>query len=157
MHLLSSHSARPLRRTAHGFTLVEVTVSLGVLGLAVLATYGGITAGISGIRLARENLRATHILIDKLEAVRLYTWSQVNTPGFLPATFTEPYDPLTTNLSSGVLYSGTVQVEPYPVATTYATDMRVVRVTVQWQTGGLPRSRQMSTYVSRSGLQNYLY
>lgn len=152
-----SRHQRQAARKLRAFTLVEVTVSLGVLGLAAMAVYGGITAGISGIRLARENLRATQILIDKLENIRLYTWSQLNTPGFVPTSFVEPYDPLATNLTSGVAYTGTLAIEPHPVATTYAADMRVVRVTVQWQTGGLQRSRQMSTYVSKSGIQNYLY
>jgi type II secretory pathway pseudopilin PulG len=157
MRLFAARSHRPQTRHTRAFTLVEVTLSLGILGLAVLAVYSGITAGISGIRMARENLRATQILIDKLEGIRLYTWSQLNTPGFVPTSFVEPYDPLATNLTSGIRYAGSVQIEPHPAATSYAADMRVVRVSVQWQTGGLQRSRQMSTYVSKSGIQNYLY
>ncbi|MFM1769673.1 MAG: hypothetical protein RJA22_2202 [Verrucomicrobiota bacterium] len=157
MRLDPLHSSHGPRNARNAFTLMEVTVCLAILGVAVLAIYGGITAGISGIRMARENLRATQILLDKMEGIRLYTWSQLNTPGFIPASFVEPYDPLSTNLSSGVLYSGTVEITPHPGNATYSADMRAVRVTVNWQTGGLPRSRQLSTYVSESGIQNYLY
>jgi hypothetical protein len=35
--------------------------------------------------------------------------------------------------------------------------MKKVIVTLNWTTGKLPRTRSISTYVSRYGLQNYIY
>lgn len=152
------HALRPCRRFSGGaFTLVELMVSMAIVGIVVLAIYGAISSGISGIRMARENLRATQILIEKMEGLRLYTWDQLNTPGFVPTSFVVPYDALSTNMNSGVRYYGTVTISNYPHTTSYAPAMRQVTVSLRWQTGNLNRSRELSTYVSESGIQNYIY
>lgn len=149
----------PSRRCRRGaaFTLVELMVSMAIIGIVVLAIYGAISSGVTSIRMARENLRATQILIEKMEGLRLYTWGQLNTPGFVPTSFVVPYDALSTNLNAGVRYYGTVVITDYPHNTSYAADMRLVKVSLRWHTGGLARSREFSTYVSESGIQNYLY
>ena len=36
-------------------------------------------------------------------------------------------------------------------------NMRAIIVTVNWTNGNVPRSRTMSTYVARNGVQNYVY
>src|SRR5262245_60113042 len=106
---------RPARpRPGRAFTLVEVTVSLAIVGIVVLAIYGGLSAGITSIRMARENLRATQILLDKTESLRLYTWEQLNAPGFVPKNFIVPYDSTVTNTNSGVLYYGTITIQDFP-------------------------------------------
>lgn len=149
---------RPSRRISGGaFTLVELMVSMAIVGIVVLAIYGALSSGVSSIRMARENLRATQILIEKMEGLRLYTWEQLNTPGFVPTSFVVPYDALSTNLNSGVRYYGTVTIGNYPHTTSYAPAMRQVTVSLRWQTGSLNRSRELSTYVSESGIQNYIY
>lgn len=152
------HALRPPRRPTTGaFTLVELMVSMAILGIVVMAIYGAISSGVSSIRMARENLRATQILIEKMEGLRLYTWDQLNTPGFVPTSFVMPYDALSTNLNSGVRYYGTVTISNYPHTTSYAPAMRQVTISLRWQTGSLNRSRELSTYVSESGIQNYIY
>jgi prepilin-type N-terminal cleavage/methylation domain-containing protein len=72
-------SANQRRRTAAraAFTLVELVVAMAVIGVVVVSLYGGITSGISSVRMARENLRATQILVEKTEAIRLYRWDQI--------------------------------------------------------------------------------
>jgi hypothetical protein len=35
--------------------------------------------------------------------------------------------------------------------------MRRIIVTVTWDSGGVKRTRNMTTYQSRNGLQNYVY
>jgi hypothetical protein len=37
----------------------------------------------------------------------------------------------------------------------YSDDLRLITVEVSWETQGLPRSRRISTYFSRWGVQNY--
>ena len=149
---------RPNRtRRGGAFTLVEVIVSIAIVGIVVLAIYGGISAGVTSIRMARENLRATQILLEKTESLRLYTWDQLNAPGFVPKNFIAPYDATLTNTNSGVLYYGTVTIIPFPNSVSYADDMRRVKVQVNWKTGSMPRTREILTYVSKSGIQNYLY
>ena len=143
--------------SGHGFTIIELMVCVFIIGIVVMAIYGAISSGIGSIRLARENLRATQILIEKMEGIRLYTWEQVNSPGFVPTTFVVPYDALATNTNSGVRYFGTITITNYPNSTTYGSEMRLVTVRLNWRTGNLDRTRELSTYVAQSGIQNYIY
>ena len=148
---------RSSRGTA--FTFVEVTVSMAIVGTVVVAIYAGISAGVSSIRMARENLRATQILLEKTEIIRLYTWEQINTNGFMPKNFIVPYDATLTNTNgAGVLYYGTVTITKFvPNNVSYADDLLRVRVELNWKTGSVPRTREILTYVSKSGIQNYMY
>jgi len=148
-------SRRPTARSA--FTLVELIVAMAVIGIVVVALYGGITTGYSSVRLARENLRATQILVEKMEAIRLYDWEQLTTPSFVASSFSVPYDPADTTNTTKVIYSGQVSITPVSLPASYTNDMRLVTVQLTWNTAGLPRTRQLSTYVCRTGLQNYLY
>jgi prepilin-type N-terminal cleavage/methylation domain-containing protein len=145
-------------RQRGAFTIVEVSVSMAILGIVVLAIYGALSSGITTIRMARENLRATQILLEKMEGIRLYTWEQLNSPGFIPTNFIVPYDARATNTNSaGVLYYGRISIGNITNTTTYADAMRQVVVTLDWTTGTIPRTRSIQTYVSQAGIQNYLY
>jgi type II secretory pathway pseudopilin PulG len=147
------------RRAA--FTLVEVLMSVGVIGVTFFALYAGITYGFTVLVIARENLRATQILMEKMETIRLYNWDQINSNGFIPTEFVVPFSAtnMGTNFgtSSGVLYYGTMTITDAPVTEVYGVDMRFVTVTVHWESNRQPRTRTMSTLVSRYGLQNYIY
>jgi type II secretory pathway pseudopilin PulG len=147
--------AKRMRRTLAAFSLAEVTVGMGLLGTVVGALFSSLTSGFFTMQLARENLRATQIMLEKVETIRLYSWSQLNTPGFIPTNFTAYYDPQATN--SGVLYSGTLTLSPAPINASYSNDLKQVTVRVNWQTGSLPRTREFTTYVARNGLQSYIY
>ena len=163
-------------RTARsGFTLTEAVVAMAVVGIMVLSLYGGITSGFFTVRVARENLRATQIMVEKMEVIRLCTWDQINSNGFIPTDFTAPYYPDTTAITSsstnsvitttvgraeGLTYTGKITISPVASAAingTYTGDLRQVTVDLSWVTQGLPRSRRISTYVSRYGIQNYLF
>jgi prepilin-type N-terminal cleavage/methylation domain-containing protein len=145
--------------TQRGFTLVEVMVSLSVLGFMVISLYAGISSGFAVIKIARENLRATQILQERMEVLRLIKWADVLAPGFIPTTFTAPYFANdATNTTAGTFaYTGTVTVTNTPLSETYATNMRMIQIDLNWTSGNIVRSRQMTTYVSQYGLQNYLY
>ena len=110
------------------------------------------------LRMARENQRATQIILEKVETIRLYTWDQVNSNGFVPRTFTDYYDPQALSGSRGVLYSGTMAITNVPFSTSYSTNLRHLTVTLSWNTAGtMPRFRTLSTLVAKDGLQNYVY
>src|ERR1051325_10979891 len=88
------------------FSLIEVTVGMGILGTVVGAVLSGFTAGIFSMKMAREKLRATQIMLERMETIRLYSWDQINTAGYLSNSFNAFYDPNATN-APGLTYSGT--------------------------------------------------
>jgi hypothetical protein len=107
----------------------------------------------------RDNLRATQIMLNRVEGLRLYNWGALNS-GEMPTNFIETYYGVdTTNVNKGTIYTGTVRIEPAPLTptATYCSNMmRRVTVQVVWTNGSLEHRRQVSTYVSEYGLQNYL-
>ena len=145
-----------LRRNLAAFSLIEASVGMAVIGIVVGAMLTGITTGTFTLRMARENIRATQIMLEKVETIRLYSWDQINTPGFIPPTFTNTYDPQGTP-SMGLTYNGTLRIDPAPVNSSYSNDMRMVTVHLSWQTGNLQRDRDFTSYISRNGLQDYIY
>ena len=148
----------PVRRTSRngGFGLIDALFAMVIAGVMFLALYSGLAFGFKVIRMARENTRATQIMLEKMETVRLYTWTQITNTGFIPTNqFTVPYYAVGTN--SSLLYTGRVLVEASGVGSSYADNMRKVTVQLQWAPTGLLRSRSMSTYVARNGLQTYVY
>jgi type II secretory pathway pseudopilin PulG len=138
------------------FTLVEVTISMGLLGLVLSMLYNGITAGFFTVRMGRENLRATQIMLEKAETLRLYSWGQITNRGYIKTNFTALYDPKSTS-GKGAVYSGTIEIEPSDIGTDYGNDMKRVTITLNWQTGGLKRTRELQSFVSRYGMQDYIY
>jgi len=145
-----------------GYTFAEVLVAAGILGFVATTLYGAFSAGYCLIQSTRENLRATQIMMQKMESIRLFTWSQVcDTNRYLKPLFTEAYDPLgTTNKCGGAKYTGYMSAA-VPAAgdlpETYRTNMRTVTVTLYWTNylGAKPivHSRTMQTRVARNGMQ----
>lgn len=149
---------RTVRRTSRngGFGLVDALFAMVIAGVMFLALYAGLAFGFKVIRFARENTRATQIMLEKMETVRLYTWTQITNVGFIPTNkFTVPYYAVGTN--SSILYTGRVVIEASGVGTSYADNMRKVTVQLEWAPTGLLRARSMSTYVTRNGMQTYVY
>ena len=151
------------KRLLAAFSIVEATV-----GLAILATVGGalmtgIAQGFFTMQMARENLRATQIMLEKVETIRLYDWDQITNSGpalgassFIPVSFTNYYDPNGT--AHGATYRGTMRILPATmIDSSYSNEMRLVTVTLNWQTLNLSRTRTFTTFISRDGLQNYVY
>lgn len=131
-----------------------------LVGGLVVTLFGGLSGGFAVVQLARENLRGTQILQEKMETIRLCTWAQINTPAFVPATFTEPFFATTSTNSAlaGITYTGMVSVADAPLSVEdYSRDLKLVTVAVHWRSGGVARDREMKTFVSRYGLQNYIY
>src|SRR5215510_15130781 len=123
------------QRAAAAFTLVEVVVGMLVIGISVVALYGAISSAYNTVCFARENLRATEILTEKTEALRLYDWDQITTKGFIPDTFAVPFDPINTN-APGPTYNGRIKIRNFPHAVSYGTDMQLVTIDVQWTSRG---------------------
>src|SRR5260370_13468687 len=76
------------RRGPSAFSLIEVVVAVAVILVAFLAIFANMTFGLSVTQLSRENLRATQIMLDKMEGVPLYAWGQLTNSSFLVPSFT---------------------------------------------------------------------
>jgi hypothetical protein len=148
----------PVRACAAAWTLPEVMIAVLVAAFAFASLYLGLAQGFSITRLNRENLRATQILAEKTETLRLYTWDQINAAGFVTTKFTNyTYPDGLAKGQQGITYSGTIGITAAPVTEIYKGDLKQVVITLNWTTGSIQHQRQMTTLVSRYGLQNYIY
>lgn len=155
---IERNSLRPLR-VAAAFTIAETVVAMAVLGIMFGSFFAGLSLSFSIVQSAREGMRATQILSEKMETIRLYTWDQITATNF-QATFNP-----TANVSgvpgsgvSGVIYTGQVSVAVAPINNkeSYAADVKAVTVSLKWRSGAILHQTEMTTFVSRYGMQNYI-
>ena len=147
------------RRPESGMSLVDVIMAVALLGVMAGGIFGSFRYGFFSLQLLRENQRATQILLEKVETIRLYSWDQVNTPGFIPTNLpTEYYDPQAPAGAQGVAYNGTLSAPTnVPFSTSYSANLRQLTITLNWTTGNIPHTRRLTTYIAKDGLQNYVY
>ena len=157
MKILCRNSVRGRRQRLAAFSLAEVSVGVAILGTVFAALLTGFANGMFTMQMARENLRATQIMLEKMETIRLYSWDQINSNGYIASTFTSKYDPQAPSDHQGVTYAGTMLITNAPLSTSYASNMKLVVVTLNWKTANLNRTRQFKSYVSRYGMQDYIY
>jgi type II secretory pathway pseudopilin PulG len=155
-----------------GFTLVEALFSLAMVGVLIICMYSAFSSGFGGVQNEREDARATQILVTKMEQMRLLNWDQVTTNGF-PDEFTENFNPEVPVAGSSkgktkgkgkgksmdpLVYYGEIKVRKGPNDVSYQDDLRQIEISVEWETpNGRRRERNVTTYVARYGLQNYVY
>lgn len=169
LHHAESATSRASRgRTGlDAFSVIEVLVGVAIVAVALVSLFAGIFSSFVLTKTAREDLRATQIILERLEGVRLYNWNQLVYSNMIPADFTTFYYPMAKpGESVGITYRGTVEIET-PVMNppaSYSANMRSVTVSVFWTnyygphlTNELVRSRTMTTYQSRDGIQNYVF
>lgn len=162
--------ARLSQSEQHAYTLTEVLIAVGVTAVMLGSFFVALSSSFEVTQRVRENLRATQILVQRVETVRLYTWDQLRNVGtnkMFQTNFSEYYDPYgaTNGLGQGVVYYGTIQVSTNPTTVlgnySYAANVALVSVTLRWtnttQKTSLPHERQFQTLVARSGMQKYVY
>jgi len=144
------------------FTLVETLVAILVVGMLVMALVSGMTVAVRTVQFAREEQMATQIMAEKLDTIRLYSWDKIITPGYVPISFQTPIYPgaegavvVDTNPLS--YFNGKVTIANSGMSESYKDEVRLVTITMSWQTAGVSRSRSMSTYVAHYGLQTFVY
>jgi len=147
-------------RWQRGYTLVEVVIAVAILAVMFVALYTGIAFGFRVTRSERENLRATQIILERMEGIRLFRFDQLSDTNLNPTTFTRTYYPQATgNQSQGITYTGTVTVDTnitLDPSVTYSSAMKKITVQLNWVSEGTPRTRSISTYASQNGIQNYI-
>jgi type II secretory pathway pseudopilin PulG len=138
-------------------TLVDVIMAVAMVAVMAGGVIGALTYGFFTMQMVRENQRATQIILERVEAIRLYNWSQVTNNGFIPPTFTDVYDPQAGTNSQGVIYSGTVTKSSVPFTNSYSPYMIQLTIGLTWNTRSITRTRSLTTYIARDGVQNYVY
>ena len=139
------------------YTLPELLVATFVLGVFVVSLYAGFGSGFGLLRLVREDARATEIIQQKIETLRLCPWSQLSA---FPTSFKEMYDPsASTNDPRAMIFNGTIALTTPDISTSYATNLRLVTIIVFWtnrDTGkAIVRTNQGQTQIARYGMQSY--
>ena len=144
--------------TRGGFSLLEVIAAMVVCGIVFISLYAGMSQGMNITQISRENLRATQVMIERLESIRLNTFEQLSTPGFVPTSaIPEPYYAVSSNDNGGFNYEVIVTISNAPMTALYSDDLKLVNVKVTWTTGGVFKTREISTLIARNGLQAYVY
>jgi hypothetical protein len=145
------------RRNA-AFTLAEVVIASGLIAISCVSLLIALSMGFSTVQASRENLRATQVMVQKLETLRIYNWTELQSTNFVKPKFSEYFNPLATN---GVLYSGQISLSvPTNLPPSYTDQVYTVTVSVCWTNyvRGQPivHNRQMQTYAALHGIQNYV-
>jgi prepilin-type N-terminal cleavage/methylation domain-containing protein len=140
---------RAVPRQQSGYTFIEVIVAVSLLVIAVIGLCGAFSFGFSSIKLSQEDLRASQILLQKVETLRLYDWSRI-TNGYIPTSFTNYY-----STNGGAVYVGTIAIDPAPTTESYSNALRQVTVSLSWVSTKAPRYRVVTTLVSQNGIQTY--
>ena len=156
------------REAESAFSLLEVLIAAVVISIIYAALFTGINSTFALLQTTRENLRATQIIVSRMEGLRLCAWSssQLFSTNVVPARFSDTFYPLGLNstTNNSTVYFGTMTITPGPTvspAASYGTNLALVTVTVTWTNGGSGKptahTRSMSTYVAKYGMQNYIY
>jgi hypothetical protein len=141
---------------------VEVICAVLIAAIAASVLFVGFDNGFAVLRTTREDMRATQILMQKTEAVRLCTWQQLTNVNKI-GTFKESYFPAGTT-NPGTLYFGTISTlgtASSDIPDTYRNSLHLITITVVWTNYIGPRlvahTRQMQTLSAKNGMQNYLF
>lgn len=142
---------------AAAFTMPELLFSVVCFSIVATGVYTGLAQGFKIVTGTQESLRATQILQEQAEVLRLYTWDQINTEGFIPTNFTRSFYLSGTQATSGLTYTGQIQIQNPALSESYSNDIKAVTVTLSWNQGNVQHQRQATTLISRYGLHNYYY
>lgn len=142
-----------------GFTFVESMVAILTGAVMLTALYSSLAFGFATVKLTREDLRATQILLQQLELLRLTSFSSITN-----GTFTDYFDPSgVSNGKAGTKYTITITTNA-PTASDmpvqpvyYMNNMRKITVTAAWTNSNQLRTRTLTTYASKNGIQSYVY
>jgi hypothetical protein len=153
---LTHHQAR----AESAYTLAEVVIASAIVAVMAVSLYLGISSGFGMVNMSRQNLRATQIALEKMETMRMYSWDQVNSNGFVPETFTAPFFPAVTGApgsDGGLTYYGKTEITGADLPSAYSNDVRMVVVTITWTNRNIAQKREMRTLISQYGMQRYIY
>lgn len=159
----SDASGKAVRRgpsSISGFTLAETVVAVLLASIMFLAIYACFGSGWGMIKMTSQDLRATQVLMQRLERIRLCDFTQVTNASVNPPTSIEYFDPKNQGAGKGgvaytITYSSAIPASG-TIPDAYRTSMFLVTVGAWWTNGTTVHNRSMQTYVARDGIQSYV-
>src|SRR4051795_12092838 len=136
------------KRKAGGTSMVDVVVAVAIIAITCIGLVGSLSYGFFTMGMTRENQRATQILLETVETIRLYNWDQVNSNGFIPSTFTGVYDPQAPVGQQGLTFYGTIATNSANIGATINSNLMVMTVVLNW-TNRVPHHRTNVTYIAK--------
>jgi hypothetical protein len=131
-------------------------IGVMVMFIVFVTVYMGFSQGFATIRITQENLRATQILEEQTEIIRLYTWDQLTNATaskIIPTTKTNYFYP--SGATKGIAYLTTITIADAGLTESYNKDLRRVTFQITWTSGQRSQTNSMTTLVSHYGLHNY--
>ena len=144
------------RRRASAFTLVETAVATLLAAVMLPAIYASTAAGFALVQVTRENMRATQIILQRMEGIRLSSYKLIQDPTSYPTNSTDYF--CTNGKTNGAAYNISYNWQPGPVSLppSYRSNVVLVTVNASWTSGKVQRNRSMQSYVARYGIQRYV-
>lgn len=136
--------------------MVDVVVSVAIIAIMCTGLVGSLTYGFFVMGSARENSRATQVMLETLESIRLYNWDQLHSNDFVPAAFTNTYDPQAVSGSQGFTYYGSIVTNSVGLAP-IGSNLISMTVSLRWTNRGIPHYRTVTTFIAKDGIQNYVF
>ena len=144
---------------AAAFTLIEAAVATLLAAIAIPAFYGCLGTGFAMVTSTREDLRATQIILQRMEAIRLSGYDVLTNSTSYPTSITDYYTPAgQANGTAGTVYTVSYKWAPGPVTLppSYRSNMALITVNASWNSGNVLQTRSNQTYVARFGIQRYV-
>lgn len=147
-------------RTASAFSIAETIVAVAVFAIMFASFFGGLSMSISTVQSARETVRATQIMSEQMDTIRLKSWDDIlklNNTNYFPK-----FNPISSNVvnagAAGLTYTAQVFVVNAPInnGESYATNVKQVTVQLTWRSRNLLHKTEMMTFFSQYGMQNYI-
>src|SRR3954463_5715260 len=91
-------------------SLPEVVLAIAILAIMAAGIISSFNYGFFIMRLVRENQRATQVIMEKAETIRLYNWDQITAGNYISNDFEEVYDPSAPVGNQGVTYHGQLNI-----------------------------------------------
>src|SRR5215510_13124942 len=114
----TKHTPPPPRyRRAAAFTLVETIVASFLTAVMLPTLYASVAAGFAMVQVTRENLRATQIITQRMEAIRLASYKLIQDPSSYPTNSTDYFCASgQTNGTAGAAYTVSYNWAPGPAS-----------------------------------------
>jgi prepilin-type N-terminal cleavage/methylation domain-containing protein len=129
-----------------GFTLLEAMIATMIIGIVLASVLAVASHGARYLAEMRRTARSTQILQQRVEDIRLMSWSQLQS---VPGTFFDPNDP-------AQMYAGYITQAAFDTYNGTTTVSKVTFTVVWTNATGRVLTNRLTTLISNGGLNKYI-